>query len=376
MRNAARLKRIDDEEIRDSYPQDTFAAAADDAAGHGEDRPVEPSTADHLVAELEAALLADLHSVRAFLEPASPPDPLPEPTDDESLNAEALRRLLDSIGGPIARSEPESESVIEAEPAAMPAEEAAPVARATPPRRRAGTAAAPSARAPRSARGLQSSLFIGATLLALAGGSAFVTVQSVTAHGDPEAAPSAAAPPEDTASAPAAVDADGTVAEAVPAQAQAQDVAAAPAAGAKAPLAQPAVSSGGGAPVRLVRLGPDDAAPPPAAQLAERPAADVPAAAEAPAIEAPVAPAAERPNLAALDAAPMPRAGGEALRGPARITADVKLRSNPDNGAPVVGLLATGTSVVVVGCKGWCEVVAGDKRGFVFRKFLGPVRRG
>ncbi|MBN8999502.1 MAG: SH3 domain-containing protein [Rhizobiales bacterium] len=371
MRNAARLKRIDDEEVRDSYPHDTFAAAADDAAGHGEDRPVEPSTADHLVAELEAALLADLHSVRAFLEPASPPDPLPEPTDDESLNAEALRRLLDSIGGPIARSEPESESVIEAEPAAMPAEEAAPVARATPPRRRAAAAAAPSARA-------QSSLFIGATLLALAGGSAFVTVQSVTAHGDPEAAPSAAAPPEDTASAPAAVDAGGTVAEAVPTQAEAQDVAAAPAAGAKAPLAQPAVSSGGGAPVRLVRLGPDDAAPPPAAQLAERPAAEIPAAAEAPAIEAPVAPAAERPNVAALDAAPaapMPRAG-EALRGPARITADVKLRSNPDNGAPVVGLLATGTSVVVVGCKGWCEVVAGDKRGFVFRKFLGPVRRG
>ena len=56
--------------------------------------------------------------------------------------------------------------------------------------------------------------------------------------------------------------------------------------------------------------------------------------------------------------------------GAARIASGVNLRSNPDNGAPVIGVLTQGTAVTVVGCKGWCEIVAGDKRGFVYQKFL------
>ena len=59
--------------------------------------------------------------------------------------------------------------------------------------------------------------------------------------------------------------------------------------------------------------------------------------------------------------------------GPARITSGVKLRGNPDNGAPTVGLLKTGDRVQVVQCKGWCEVVVDGKRGFVFKKFLASV---
>ncbi len=56
--------------------------------------------------------------------------------------------------------------------------------------------------------------------------------------------------------------------------------------------------------------------------------------------------------------------------GPARIASGVKLRTNPDNGAPVIAVLAQGAAVDVVSCKGWCEIVAGDKRGFVYQKFL------
>ncbi|MBZ9938089.1 hypothetical protein LB518_17450 [Mesorhizobium sp. BR1-1-16] len=56
--------------------------------------------------------------------------------------------------------------------------------------------------------------------------------------------------------------------------------------------------------------------------------------------------------------------------GPGRITSGVKLRTNPDNGAPVIAVLGQGTGVQIVACKGWCEVVAGDKRGFVYQKFL------
>jgi hypothetical protein len=71
------------------------------------------------------------------------------------------------------------------------------------------------------------------------------------------------------------------------------------------------------------------------------------------------------PAKAAADTSPVP--------GPARITSGVKLRGNPDNGAPTIGLLKTGDQVQVVQCKGWCEVVASGKRGFVFKKFLASV---
>ncbi len=62
-------------------------------------------------------------------------------------------------------------------------------------------------------------------------------------------------------------------------------------------------------------------------------------------------------------------AGGLAP-GAARIASGVKLRTNPDNGAPVIAVLGQGTAVEIVSCKGWCEIVAGDKRGFVYQKFL------
>lgn len=63
-------------------------------------------------------------------------------------------------------------------------------------------------------------------------------------------------------------------------------------------------------------------------------------------------------------------AAGGLAPGSAHIASAVKLRSNPDNGAPVLALLTAGTPLQVVSCKGWCEVVVGDKRGFVFQRFI------
>jgi hypothetical protein len=48
----------------------------------------------------------------------------------------------------------------------------------------------------------------------------------------------------------------------------------------------------------------------------------------------------------------------------------VNLRSKPDNASSVVAILAEGLSVKVIACDYWCEVEAGGKRGFVFKKFV------
>lgn len=81
------------------------------------------------------------------------------------------------------------------------------------------------------------------------------------------------------------------------------------------------------------------------------------------------------PAAAAPVATPTTKAASIADLGPGRaqVTSGVKLRGNPDNAAPTVGYLKPGAQVEVVSCKGWCEVVAGDKRGFVFKRFLAAL---
>jgi hypothetical protein len=44
--------------------------------------------------------------------------------------------------------------------------------------------------------------------------------------------------------------------------------------------------------------------------------------------------------------------------------------AQPDNAAAVVAVLAQGLSVRVIGCDYWCEIEAGGKRGYVFKKFV------
>ncbi|HWJ72624.1 MAG TPA: SH3 domain-containing protein [Kaistia sp.] len=96
-------------------------------------------------------------------------------------------------------------------------------------------------------------------------------------------------------------------------------------------------------------------------------AAETVAAAEpVPSLPAPSDPVAAAPKAAASGGA----TDGLLKPGPGHITSGVKLRTNPDNGAPVIAVLGQGTGVQIVACKGWCEIVAGDKRGFVYQKFL------
>ena len=87
----------------------------------------------------------------------------------------------------------------------------------------------------------------------------------------------------------------------------------------------------------------------------------------------------EQGAQAALDEASPPAAEGAAAPRPAASARDgsratinsfVNLRARPDNASPVVAVLAQGLAVRVIGCDYWCEVEAGGKRGYVFKKFV------
>lgn len=51
----------------------------------------------------------------------------------------------------------------------------------------------------------------------------------------------------------------------------------------------------------------------------------------------------------------------------ARIRSAVTLRSGPKRSASAITTLDEGTKVTLYSCKSWCEVSAGDKRGFVYK---------
>jgi len=70
---------------------------------------------------------------------------------------------------------------------------------------------------------------------------------------------------------------------------------------------------------------------------------------------------------AASDSGPAQNKGS----GTARVNADVNMHSGPDNGAPVVAVVPTGTLVRIARCDYWCEVTVDGKRGFIYRKFVG-----
>jgi uncharacterized protein YraI len=52
------------------------------------------------------------------------------------------------------------------------------------------------------------------------------------------------------------------------------------------------------------------------------------------------------------------------------VTSDVNLRVAPDNDADVVTVVPNGKSVRIVECTRWCEVVYGEKQGFIHRRFV------
>jgi len=58
----------------------------------------------------------------------------------------------------------------------------------------------------------------------------------------------------------------------------------------------------------------------------------------------------------------------------ARVNASVNMRTKPENNATILSVLKKGTSVTVIECKSWCEIMVDGRTGFVFRDFVD--RRG
>jgi hypothetical protein len=105
------------------------------------------------------------------------------------------------------------------------------------------------------------------------------------------------------------------------------------------------------------------------------PAADEPVADDesAPSTAASDTPKAEKPAKKVASAEPRRDAPAKPLRGAtgsAIVNQAVKMRSGPDNDASVVKVVPTGARVDIVACKGWCEVIAGGDRGYIFQRFL------
>jgi len=386
--------------------------------------PDEPSLArlDDLAAELEAALMSDLNKVTQFwgneapaipserpgqlrlpLAPAAPQAVLPASKDEvphsDRLAVELLLargRAAAPVPAPVApRVEPRAlEESLAGELAdrLSAAVDELKIAEGEP------VGPVPALSTPQPARrfAINRPLVAAAVATLLMAGGALLTVQSLTANPD----------------LPAAADVSGEaavsepVAEAMPAVAakQSYERAAEDEALPEAPqlrgadlmlaatLSPRAGSAGGTATVdpsvRAAYAMPDvapaaDVSPAVAAVTAEAggdPLPDArgagiaePASAErAPAVATASADAGQAP-AAAVTAATPAAAIADPQPGAARITGGVRLRGNPDNGAPTVGYLKPGAQVRIIECKGWCEVVAGDKRGFVFKRFLAAL---
>lgn len=75
---------------------------------------------------------------------------------------------------------------------------------------------------------------------------------------------------------------------------------------------------------------------------------------------------AARPAMAQASAADGEETGSVGREG--RITTAINLRSGPQRGSAVLATLEAGTKVTVYSCKSWCEVAAGDKRGYVYSR--------
>ncbi|HEY6633417.1 MAG TPA: SH3 domain-containing protein [Rhizobiaceae bacterium] len=56
--------------------------------------------------------------------------------------------------------------------------------------------------------------------------------------------------------------------------------------------------------------------------------------------------------------------------GAARVTASVKLRSGPQKGAGVLGVVPSGSAVNVLSCDGWCQVSYNGRKGWVYKNYL------
>ncbi|WP_421724828.1 SH3 domain-containing protein [Bauldia sp.] len=88
---------------------------------------------------------------------------------------------------------------------------------------------------------------------------------------------------------------------------------------------------------------------------------------------APVARPQSPANRSIVGATPPSDTGPAENRGPGlgRTTADVNMRSEPNNDAKVVAVIPSGTLVRIQACTFWCTVTSRGQRGYVYRKFVG-----
>lgn len=92
--------------------------------------------------------------------------------------------------------------------------------------------------------------------------------------------------------------------------------------------------------------------------------------AAAPAAAAPAAEAPEAGVEDVSDEADSPAGFGGDPVGSATIRRSVTMRAAPKKGATPIGNLSAGEKVQLVACRGWCEVIAEGKRGFIYKSFV------
>jgi hypothetical protein len=86
--------------------------------------------------------------------------------------------------------------------------------------------------------------------------------------------------------------------------------------------------------------------------------------------EAAVDEAADEPVEEEAVEAEEPAAPKVAATRTAAVTTDVNMRANPRNGATVIQVVPRRSTVEVIGCKYWCEVVYKGRRGFIYKGFV------
>ena len=68
------------------------------------------------------------------------------------------------------------------------------------------------------------------------------------------------------------------------------------------------------------------------------------------------------------NAKPKPQKAGAAANG--RILRTVTMRSGPKKGAAAIGTIPARSSVQVMNCRQWCEVVYNGKHGWVYKSYV------
>lgn len=97
---------------------------------------------------------------------------------------------------------------------------------------------------------------------------------------------------------------------------------------------------------------------------------DVPLPPRAPARRAAAAEASEAAVDEVSDEADSQTGFGGDPVGSATIRRSVTMRAAPKKGATPIGNLSAGEKVQLVACRGWCEVIAEGKRGFIYKSFV------